>query len=140
MPDESKDLMSENPMFDRLLKFESKELESNEEVQKILENASQRHLIFDLFGVPVKVVTAFPRDVRYFYEKNRGRQNQQISFKDVEKEGYWILSRLFIEAPYNTAEFWEYLDSKTGTIWGIFNSVYAGVEKSEEKIGDFRKK
>jgi len=132
---ESKDL------FKRLQALESKELDDNELVQKILSNEADRHLIFDLAGVPIKIVAAFPRAVRYFYEQNRKRpKDTPIEFSEVEADAYKIAAQLCIEAPFNTPAFWEYYDTKTGKFWGVFNSIYAGVEKSEEKIGDFRKK
>ena len=132
---EKKDLIS------RLKAFESKELESNELVQKILENAIERHLLFDLCGTPIKVVPAFPREVRYFYEKNRNRdKSKPLEFGEIEEEAYMIMSKLCKDSPFNTADFWEYFDTKTGMFWGTFNSVYEGIEKNEEKIGDFRKK
>ena len=132
---EKKDLLS------RLKDFELKELESNETVQKIIENARQRSLTFDLVGEPIRVVCAFPREVRYFYEQNRTRTDKdKLKFSDVEHDAYGIMALLCLDSPYNTAQFWEYFDSNTGMFWGIFNSIYQGVEKNEEKIGDFRKK
>lgn len=132
---DKKDLMS------RLKAFESSELDSNEMVQKILESANERYLLFDLCGTPIKIVSAFPREVRYFYEKNRNRdKSKPLEFSEIEEDAYMIMSKLCKEAPFNTPEFWGYFDSKTGMFWGTFNSVYEGIEKNEEKIGDFRKK
>lgn len=132
---EKKDLLS------RLKDFEVKELESNESVQKIIENAKARHLIFDLCGEPIKIVAAFPREVRYFYEKNRTRTDKdKLTFESVEHDSYEIMAQLCVESPYNTKQFWEYFDTHTGMFWGTFNSIYQGIEKNEEKIGDFRKK
>jgi hypothetical protein len=132
---ESKDLMQ------RLKSFESKELDSNELVQKILENEKDRNQTFDLAGVPIKVVSAFPREVRYMYERNKKRgKDKPVDFSDIESEGYEIAAKLCLESPFNTPEFWEYYDTHTGKFWGVLNSMYAGIEKSEEKIGDFRKK
>jgi len=132
---EKKDLLS------KLKEFELKELEGNETVQKILENAKTRYLTFDLVGEPLHVVCAFPREVRYFYEKNRTRTDKEkLKFEDVEHDAYDIMAKLCIDAPFNTSAFWEYFDTHTGMFWGTFNSIYQGIEKSEEKIGDFRKK
>ncbi|HOL40771.1 MAG TPA: hypothetical protein PLY78_02930 [Methanospirillum sp.] len=131
---EKKDLLS------RLKEFELKELESNELVQKILENEKERHLLFDLAGVPIKVVAAFPREVRYFYEQNRTRKEKDLRFSDIEADAYKIAAQLCLEAPFNTPQFWEYYDTMTGKFWGVFNAMYEGIEKNEEKIGDFRKK
>ena len=131
---EMKDLLS------KLKDFELKELEGNETVQKILENEKERHLIYDLAGIPVKVVAAFPREVRYFYEQNRNRKDKDLKFSEVEHDAYFIASKLCLEKPFNMPAFWEYYDTLTGKFWGVFNSIYAGIEKNEEKIGDFRKK
>lgn len=132
---EKKDLMS------RLKAFEIKELESNEAVQSILQNAKDRNMVFDLFGTPIKVVTAFPREVRYIYERKSKRDsNEPLSLKDIEGDAYTIISKLCKEEPFNTPQFWEYFDTETGMLWGVFNSIYEGIAKNEEKIGDFRKK
>lgn len=132
---EKKDLLS------RLKDLELKELEGNETVQKILENAKERALIFDLVGEPVRVACAFPREVRYFYEKNRTRSDKdKLKFEDVEHDAYDIMAKLCLDAPFNTPAFWEYFDTHTGMFWGTFNAIYQGIEKNEEKIGDFRKK
>jgi hypothetical protein len=126
---------------DRFRNFEAKELESNELVQRILENEKKRCLIFDLAGEPIKIVAAFPRAVRYFYEQQRKRpKDTQVDFADIETDGYNIMAQLCLDAPFNTAKFWEYYDINTGKFWGVFNSIYEGIEKSEEKIGDFREK
>ena len=80
---EKKDLLS------RLKDLELKELEGNETVQKILENAKERALIFDLVGEPVRIACAFPREVRYSYEKNRNRSDKdKLKFEDVEHDAY----------------------------------------------------
>ncbi len=108
---------------------------------QILENAKERALIFDLVGEPVRVVCAFPREVRYFYEKNRTRSDKdKLKFEDVEHDAYDIMAKLCLDAPFNTPAFWEYFDTHTGMFWGTFNAIYQGIEKNEEKIGDFRKK
>ncbi len=132
---EKKDLLS------RLKDLELKELEGNETVQKILENAKERALIFDLVGEPVRIACAFPREVRYFYEKNRNRSDKdKLKFEDVEHDAYDIMAKLCLDSPFNTPAFWDYFDTHTGMFGGTFNSVYQGIEKNEEKIGDFRKK
>jgi hypothetical protein len=125
----------------RLMNLESSELKDNEEVQKILENIKSRHLIFDLVGVPVRTVAAFPREVRYIYERNQKRDpNMPLAFSDLEQENYKIMAKLFLDAPYNTPEFWELFDESSGMMWGTLNAVYEGIERNEQKIGEFRKK
>lgn len=132
---EKKDLLS------RLKDLELKELESNEIVQKILENEKSRCLVYDLAGTPVRVVSAFPREVRYYYEEQRTRpKDTPIQLSQVESENYDIMSKLCLDAPFNTAAFWDYYDTETGKFWGVFARIYEEIEKSEEKIGDFRKK
>ena len=131
----------EKDLFARLQSFESKELDANELVQKILTNEKERHLVYDLAGVPIKIAAAFPRSVRYFYEQNRKRsKDTPIEFSEIEADGYKIAAQLCLEDPFNTPVFWEYYDNATGKFWGVFNAIYAGIEKNEEKIGDFRKK
>lgn len=132
---EKKDLMS------RLQAFEVKELEDNEVVQRILEKEKERCLYFDLGGESIRIAAAFPREVRYFYEQNRKRpKDKPLEFSEIEADAYKIASKLCLDSPFNTPAFWEYYDTQTGKFWGVFNSIYAGIEKNEEKIGEFRKK
>lgn len=133
-------MVDQKDLLSRLKELDLKELEGNETVQKILENEKARHLVYDLAGVPVKIVAAFPREVRYFYEQNQLKQGGKQKMEDVEREAYGIAAQLCIEAPFNTPEFWEYYDTMTGKFWGVFAKIYEGITKSEEKIGDFRKK
>ena len=106
---EKKDLLS------RLKDLELKELEGNETVQKILENAKERALIFDLVGEPVRVVCAFPREVRYFYEKNRTRSDKdKLKFEDVEHDAYDIMAKLCLDAPFSIPSRWSFLGIPTG--------------------------
>lgn len=136
----TKDLLQRD-LQNRLQKVEGSDLRDNEEVQKILQNAKERYQIFDLCGVPVRVVCAFPREVRYIYEKNRKRDpNTPIEFSEVEQENYKVMSMFFLDPPYNTPEFWELFDSDNGMMWGHLNAVYEGIEESERRIGSFRKK
>lgn len=139
---EKKDLSSkEGELMNRLKRFEGTELANNEVVQRILEKAKERCMTFDLEGEPIRIVTAFPREVRYFYEKQRSRPaGEKVNFSEIEADAYKVAAQFCLDAPFNTPDFWEYYDTMTGRFWGIFNSIYSGIEKNEEKIGDFRKK
>jgi hypothetical protein len=141
MAAQKKDPEKSNDLFARLQTLELKELQSNELVQKIIENERDRCLEFDLGGEPIRVAAAFPREIRYFYESQKKRpKDTPIEFKDVERDGYMVMSKLCLDAPFNTEAFWEYYDTMTGKFWGVFNSIYAGIEKNEERIGEFRQK
>ena len=119
--------------------FVEKELKDNDTVIALLTNAKQRYKEVEVFGVPIKIRTVVPKDIRHQSEKSKDDPNSgKLDF--VETITYTMLAGMCIEAPYTKPEFWKIVDDETGSAPETLTRFFDAANDTQKTIKTFRGK
>lgn len=135
--------MDEDEAFGELEQVEIKEIESHEEVKKLISNQSSLNKQIVVGGIPIKIKAYMPRTVRIKIMKagndlKKCKNEEDIS--KIERRLYPIIASMCIDDPFDKAKTWAYVDEKTGCIQDVIYKIVSEVHKLDEDVKSFRGK
>jgi hypothetical protein len=135
--------MDEDEAFNELEQVEIKEIESHDEIKKLISNQSSLYKQIEVAKVQIKIKAYMPRSVRLKIMKagndlKKCKTEEDIS--KIERRLYPIIAAMCIDEPFNKASTWNYIDEKTGCIQDVIFRIVSEVHKLDEDVKSFRGK
>lgn len=127
--------------FKKLDEVEIKEFEKNEELMGLLSNMRTSYKKINFAGKDIRIRSYMAKQIRKRILKiSHDIQDVQDieGLEAIEKRLYPLIAAMCIDAPYNDAKTWQYLDDNEGCIQDVTSKILLEVNKTDKEIKTFR--
>ena len=132
--------------YAELNEMDLKRFEGNERVSKFLSAPDENIGIINYGGAEIKFRLFLSKSLRHKMLKSKvmlENANDENALTVSERTMYDVLGQLCVEEPYNSWQFWAYVDEKStvkGGVQGIFIQMLVKVTSAAEDVKNFRNK
>jgi hypothetical protein len=134
-------MMDVNEEFKKLDAVEVKLMEENEEVKSLLNSINTSCKNIKMGEVNIRIKAFMPKKLRSAFMKVGGEVSKIEGIEGldaVEREFYPLVAQMCVDAPFNNAKTWQFIDERQGCITEVVMKIIAEVNSTDVKIKSFR--
>ena len=136
-------MMDVNEEFKKLDAVEVKLMEENEEVKSLLNSISTSCKNITIGEANIRIKAFMPKRLRSAFMKVGGEISNIEGIEgleEVEQKFYPLVAQMCVDAPFNDAKSWQFIDERQGCIQEVVMKIIAEVNSTDVKIKSFRGK